>query len=204
MPGPSLSEERQSRIAELERRRPFGVGVGRVTALVCLLAAAGLLWLQWRDAAYFFSPRAPITLGAEGDYHLERSVPNRYVQVHGVPATRAAYFEERGSRTLIVGLQNTPLFVKRATLPTEDWAPGKKPPPPDPRPFAVRGRLLAPHDAARYEEGLKGLAQGPHWIISESERPGEDLGAAAVTGLLLAFCLLNAWFLVSKRRVDRV
>jgi hypothetical protein len=98
--------------------------------------------------------------------------------------------------------------VRRPALPGEDWAPGKRPPRPDQRPFAVRGRLLAEEDAARYRDAFELLRakgevqplQGRLWIVIEGQRPGEDLGRLAVTALLVLVIATNILFLVRGLR----
>jgi hypothetical protein len=203
-------EERDRRIAELEarlaRRR---VGVKPVSALLGIAVALVLLGMQWRDLAYFFSPRAPLTLGAEGAYRYEALTSNRYAQVHGVPTVRGAY-ERDGDGTLyvLVGLRESPFVVRRGALSGEQWTPGRPPPQPDQRPFAVRGRLLAEDEAPRYREALallRGMGEvQPHggklWLLLEGEPPGADRGRVLVSLALLAFIALNAVLLVKGLR----
>ncbi|MBZ4416982.1 hypothetical protein [Myxococcus sp. RHSTA-1-4] len=203
-------EERDRRIAELEarmaRRR---VGVKPVSAVLAIAVALVLLGMQWRDLAYFFSPREPLTLGAEGAYRVGALDSNRYAQVHGVPTVRGAY--ERGgdgALYVLVGLRESPFMVRRAALPGEEWRTGRPPPQPDQRPFAVRGRLLVEDEAPRYREALTLLRSmgevQPHdgklWLIVEGERPGADRGRVLVALALLAFIALNAVLLVKGLR----
>lgn len=212
-PEPSLpspeQEARDRRIAELEarlaRRR---VGVKPWVALLAMGVAGVLLGMQWRDVAYFFSSRTPLTLGVEGAYRHEALASNRYAQVHGIPTVRGAY--EQGGDTLfvLVGLRESPFVVRRGALPGEEWREGRPPPQPDQTPFAVRGRLLAEEDAPRYRDALALLRKlgevQPHegrlWILIEGERPGEDRGLVLVCGLLLAFIAFNAVLLVKGLR----
>lgn len=199
----STPEERSKRISELEARlarRPT-VGVMPPVAALALLGALGTLYLQRDDLAYFFSVREPISLGAEGDYHFERAVSNRCAEVHGTPALRGAYGLDRNDEHfVVVGLQFTPLLVKRRALSTEEWRPGTTPPPPDQRPFAAQGRLLSRQAATRWadaftkHDGYGGPS--PQWLLIEGARPGSDLGTIAWFGVLLAFAAINLWLLV--------
>ncbi|MHB8876567.1 MAG: hypothetical protein ACYC8T_22970 [Myxococcaceae bacterium] len=195
-----LKDDRQTRIAELERRiaRSSGVGVKAPVAVIAILLSLGLLWEMRRDLAYYFGSREPITLGTEGDYHFEALRSNTWAQVHGIPTTRGAYSEEKGQVFVMVGLRDTPLAVRRPGL------VGERPPlQPSQTPFAVRGRLLSREDAPRYEDGFKLLADmgevRPHggklWVLIEGERPGGDTLTGLLSSLLVAFALLNGWFL---------
>src|SRR5687767_4925269 len=88
-----LREEREQRIAELEARlaRRARGGVKPPVALVAIAVSLALLWLQRRELRSFFSPAAPLTLGAEGEYRYEALVSNCYAQLHGLPTSLAAY-----------------------------------------------------------------------------------------------------------------
>lgn len=202
-------EERERRIAELEarlsRRR---VGVKPLAAVLAIAVAGALLWMQRRELAYFVSPREPLTLGTEGAYRNEALVSNRYVQVHGIPTARGGYERADGGLYVLVGLRESPLVVRRGALEGEEWKPGRPPPQPDPRPFAVRGRLLAEEDAPRYREALALLRsmgevqphEGRLWLVMEGERPGEDRGLVLVSLALVAFIAFNAVLLVKGLR----
>jgi hypothetical protein len=201
--GDSLSPEeaRAERIAQLERStRRRVTGVQLPVALVCLAGALFLLVREAPDVAYVFARREPVTLGSEGAYHFERLRPNVYAQVHGVPLGTAFYGVDRGNRMVLVPLQDTPLLVRRPLLPTEDWVPGSRPPPPDPRPFGVRGRLLLLEDVPGYRDALPQIrslgglrpVEGRFWILREGEHPGTDRGALIIALLLLGFAGLNA------------
>ena len=63
-------EERTTRIDELEARlsRRPAVGVMPPVALLALVGAVAMGVMQREDLAYYFSPREPLSLGAEGDY----------------------------------------------------------------------------------------------------------------------------------------
>lgn len=205
-----IREERQRRIAELEARlarRPRSP-VRAPVALVGIGVAAALLVMQWREVRYFFSPRTPLSLGSEGDYRFSGLVSNRYAQLHGIPTSQGAYEREGEAVFVLVGLRDSPFVVRRPALPGEQWLQGKRPPPPDQRPFAVRGRLLAEEDAARYREAFELLRakgevqplQGRLWIIIEGQRPGEDLGRLVVTLLLGLIIAANTLFLARALR----
>ncbi|ADO71152.1 hypothetical protein [Stigmatella aurantiaca] len=205
-----VQEERQRRIAELEARlarRPRSA-IRPPMALLAIGVSVALLAMQGRDLAYLFSPRTPLSLGAEGDYRPEALLSNRYAQLHGVPAAHGAYEREGDALYVLVGLRESPFVVRRPALPGEEWIPGRPPPPPDPRPFAVRGRLLAEEDAPRYRDAFallreKGELQpreGRLWLLIEGQRPGEDWGRAGVAVLLAAFAAANGVLLVRGLR----
>jgi len=197
----SAEEARDERIRQLERStRRRVTGVQLPVALLCLAGALFLLWREAPDIAYVFAHRQPVTLGGEGAYHFEQLRPNVFAQVHGVPLGTAFYGVERGAKMVLVPLQDTPLLVRRPLLPTEDWVPGKRPPPPDPRPFGVRGRLLPLEDVPGYADALakirtlQGLrpVDGRLWVLREGEHPGDDRGPLIIGILLLGFAGLNA------------
>ena len=196
-------------LAELEerQRRPRAF-VRAPVALVGLLLAALLGWEGRHDFAYLFTARQPLTLGAEGSYALGEIVPNRYVQLHGLPTPRALYVDEKAGASVIVGLQGSPFLVLRAPLPGEERLPGRPPPPPDQRPFGVRGRLLTEAQAGPYADafpkfrafdGLQPHA-GQLYLVIEGDRPGKDPWMPVSLGLLFAFALFNAWLLVHALR----
>lgn len=202
-PPPNPTEqERQERIQELEARlsRRGAVGVMPPVAGLALLGALLLLWMQKREVDYFGSDRTPIDLGVEGDYHFEKLLTNRYAQLHGQPTLRGVYGSEGGEQWVIVGLEGTPVLVKRPVLPTEKWKEGGTPPQPDQRSFAVRGRLLARADAGRLTPAFEKMEElgelKPQWIVVEGAQPGRDFGSMAWFGGLAAFALLNGWLFV--------
>jgi hypothetical protein len=198
-------QDRSERIAELEARlqRRVARRIPPSVALTALVVGAALLWMMRLELAYFFSPSTPLTLGHEGDYRYELLASNRYVQLHGVPTARAAWLGAGEEGAVIVGLRESPFLVLRAALPGEEWKPGQPPPPPDSTPFAVRGRLLAEEQAARYTEALAlhrqwgevQPYQGRLWLLVQGERPGSELGLLAVASLILLFMALNAMWL---------
>jgi len=197
----SAEEARDERIRQLERStRRRVTGVQLPVAVLCLAGALFLLWREVPDVAYFFASRAPITLGSEGSYRFDQLRPNVFAQVHGVPTGTAFYGVERGARIVLVPLQDTPVLVRRPLLPTEDWVPGKRPPPPDQRPFGVRGRLLPLGDVPGYRDATAQIraVQGLHpvdgrlWVLREGERPGEDRSPIIIALVLLGFGALNA------------
>lgn len=205
-----VREERERRIAELEARQarrprsPLRASV----SVVAIGVATALFVMQWHEVRYFFSPRDPLSLGAEGDYRYEELVSNRYVQLHGIPTSHGAYERDGDAVFVLVGLRDSPFVVRRPALPGEEWAPGRKPPQPNQRPFAVRGQLLAEEAASRYRDAFtllrsKGEVQplkGRLWIVIEGQRPGEDFGRLAVALLLVLIIALNGWFLVRRLR----
>ncbi|MGO8970310.1 MAG: hypothetical protein ACLQDQ_12150 [Myxococcaceae bacterium] len=203
-------EHRDARIAELQarlraRRASF---VRAPVALVCLLGALYLLFRELPDVVYALSSSEAVTLGREGDYRLEAPRSNRYVQVHGTPAARAFWGQDRQGPFLVVGLLDTPLLVRRAPLPSEAWTVGRPPPPPAPTPFAVRGRLLSEAEAPAYREAFAGARQlsglrpvdGQLWVVLEGERPRQDWGAVAAAVLLGLFAAFNGWLLFDALR----
>lgn len=201
-------QERDARIAELEAKLSKGrpVGVRAPVALICILGALFLVWLNRHDVAYFFSEREPITLGSEGDYKLEAIVTNRYVQLRGVPTRRAHY--ENKELMVLVGLIDSPFIVRRPRLTGEDSGPNGLPPPPNQQPFAVRGRLLSRSQAPEWDRAFHdfktwGELQPRNeqlYLVVEGDRPGRDLGLGVVLGLLAGFIALNAYFFVRDVR----
>ena len=179
------------------------MGVKAPVAVLGILAAGAMLWLDRVELAYFVSPRAPLTLGAEGDYRFEALASNRYAQVHGQPTRRGAYSVEQGNTFVVIGLRDTPLLVRRSALPGENWTPGGRPPQPNQTPFAVRGRLLRRAQASRFEQGFVQLMateevrprDGQLWILIEGQRPGSDWKVLMTATALLAFAAINGWLL---------
>ncbi|MBL8920572.1 MAG: hypothetical protein JNJ54_17035 [Myxococcaceae bacterium] len=208
LPPPTAVEERRDdrerRIAELEARlaRPTAVGVTPLVAAVALAFSVYLIWGQRADLEYqFTAPKDAIDLGSEGAYRFDLAQSNRYVQVHGAPSPRGWFFIERNTTVIVVGIIDTPIILRRPTLPTEKWSPGETPPRPDARPFTVKGRLLSKDDAppryidafAEYEKWSGAPAK---WILLQEDKPGGDLGGQAWVAVLGAFAALNAWLLV--------
>jgi hypothetical protein len=201
-------QPREARILELENRlrAQRAPGVRLPVALVCLTGALYLLWRELPDVAYALSSVAPLTLGHEGAYRFESLANNRYVQLHGVPTGTAFWGHDRSGPFLVVGLDDTPLLVRRAPLPSETWTAGHPPPPPGQTPFAVRGRLLAESAAPAYREAFQKARQlpgvrardGTLWLIVEGEKPGEDWGAVVTTVLLALFAAFNGWLAVQR------
>lgn len=203
-------EDRERRIAELEARlnRPTNVGVTPFVAAIAIAFSLYLVWGQKADLEYqFTAPKEAIDLGAEGGYRFDLAESNRYVLVHGAPSQRGWYFIERNTTVVIVGIVDTPIILRRPTLPTESWSPGQPPPRPDQRPFTVKGRLLSREDApVRYADGFteyeKWWGTAPKWILLQEDKPGGDLGGQVWVALLLAFAAFNSWLFV--RGVIRV
>lgn len=196
------TEERTTRIAQLEERlaRRAPVGVMPPVAALALVIAGWVIWLQADDVAYFFSSKEPISLGVEGAYRFDQAHSNAYAQLHGAPTIRGAYGLNGSQQFVVIGVQNTPLLVKRNALPTEEWKPGRTPPPPDQRSFTAAGRLLSRADASRWEDAFAkhesfGELQ-PKWLLVEGARPGGDFGAMGWFGLVIAFAAINLWLLL--------
>jgi hypothetical protein len=197
--------DREQRIAELEAKlsRPSNVGVTPLVAAVALFFSGYLIWGQRADLEYqFLAPKEPLDLGAEGAYRFDTAESNRYVQLHGAPSPRGWYFVERNTTVVVVGIVDTPIILRRPTLPTEKWTPGdQRAPSPDPRSFTVRGRLLSRGDApARYAEAFTSYeawsGTPAKWILLQEDRPGGDLGGQAWVVVLVSFAALNAWLLL--------
>lgn len=197
-------EDRERRIAELEARlsRPTNVGVTPLVALVAVFFSGWLIWGQRADLEYqFVAPKEAIDLGAEGSYRFDLAESNRYVQLHGSPSPRGWYFVERNTTVVIVGINDTPVILRRPTLPSENWSPGQVAPSPDPRPFTVKGRLLARADApSRYDDGFteyeRWSGAPAKWILLQEDKPGGDLGGQAWVAALGLFAAVNLWLFV--------
>jgi hypothetical protein len=202
--------ERDERIAVLERRlqRRTSVGVSAPVAVLAMALALAALWIfERKDWAYYVSPSEPVWVGREGEYRWDLLRSNRFVEIHGTPTTRGLY----GQGSVVVGLRDTPVLVRRRALPGEEWAPGtpKKPPQPNQTPFAVSGRLLSIDDAPAWaREAADQLRQGDEvrpvdgktWILLAGERPRSDRSLLLITALLLTFTALNGYFLVKGLR----
>jgi hypothetical protein len=203
MGDPSNPREDQAKlIADLERglARP-GVGVLPPVAAVAMMAGLALAWWMSADAAYFFSSKEPIELGAEGDFHFERAQSNRYAQVHGVPTVRGWYVEEKDGSFVVVGLNDTPLLVKRSTFEDENRRLGDgKRPQPRQNPFFARGRLLAVRDAERYSDVFREYqtwsGTTAQWLLIAEAQPGKDFSTAALFGFVVLFAAVNGWLFV--------
>lgn len=200
--------ERDEFIAKLEadlQKKPRA-GLLPPVAVVALVASLGLAASYFHDVAYFFSNREPIELGAEGSYHFDRAVTNRYAQLHGVPSGRGWYVEEAAGAFVIVGVNDTPIAVRRVTFEEENKRLGDgKRPQPRQNPFFARGRLLSREEASKYEEALREYDawSGGHvqWLLLAESPPGKDVASAGMFGGALAFALLNLWLL--KRGLTR-
>lgn len=205
-----MPDPRDTRIAELEKRlRARGaVGVRAPVALLCLVGSLYLLSRELPDAAYALRPGQPVTLGHEGEYRFDLLASNLFVQLHGTPTGAAFWGQDRQGPFLVVGLQDTPLLVRRPPFPGESWTPGRPPPPPLQTPFGIRGRLLREDQAPAYREAFARARQlpgirardGTLWIVLEGERPGEDRGALVTAVLLGLFAALNGWFALGSLR----
>ncbi|MFO0597039.1 MAG: hypothetical protein U0228_17115 [Myxococcaceae bacterium] len=202
-------DEQQKLIDEMERdlARP-GVGVLPPVAALALVASLALAWWMRADVSYFFSDRNPIELGAEGDYHPERGLSNRYAQVHGVPTVRGWYVEEKEGSFVVVGLNDTKFLVKRVTFEDENRRlPDGKRPQPRQNPFFARGRLLNRADAERYEDVFKEYETWSgvkaEWLLLAETPPGKDFSSAGMFGFVLMFAAVNAWLFVRGLTLKR-
>ena len=209
-PRSEVAADREKLIAQLEKNlaRPR-VGLLPPVAALAFCAALTLAWWMRVDASYFFSSPTPIELGAEGDYHLDRAVSNRYAQVHGVPTVRGWYVEEKDGSFVVLGLNDTPLLVKRVTFEEEiRRLPDGKRPQPRQNPFFARGRLLSRADAAKYEdvfrehEAWNGGAKAS-WLLIAEQPPGKDFSGVAMFAFVLVFAAVNAWLFVRGLTLKR-
>lgn len=209
-PQSELANERDAHIAKLEKElaRPR-VGLLPPVAALAFVTSLTLAWWMKADAAYFFSSPTPIELGAEGDYHLDRAVSNRYAQVHGVPTVRGWYVEEKDGSFVVLGLNDTNLLVKRVTFEDEiRRLPDGKRPQPRQNPFFARGRLLSRVDAEKYEdvfrehEAWSGGAKAS-WLLLAEQPPGKDFSGMAMFSFVLVFAALNAWLFVRGLTIRR-
>jgi len=195
-------EDHAQRIAELEAKlaRPSNVGVRPLVSAVALAFSLYVLWGQRSDLQYSVSSTEPIDLGAEGGYRFDLAQSNRYVMIHGVPSARGWYWQERATTVVAVGINDTPIIMRRPTLTSEPWVPGTPGPRPDPRPFTAKGRLLARSDAPRYEQAFAQFetwsGTPARWILLQEEKPGADIGGRTFAVLLGLFAALNGWMLV--------
>lgn len=200
-PAETPEQERERLIAELEKdvRRP-GVGVLPPVAAIALAGSLFLLFSMRADLAYFFSSRDPIELGAEGDYHFDRAVSNRYAQMHGVPSLRGWYVDETSGSYVIVGVNDTPLLVRRTTFPDEARDATGKRPQPKQNPFFARGRLLSREDASRYADVFEQYStwsgNAAQWLLLAEQPPGGDRSVLLYGSFLTLFSLVNAYLFV--------
>jgi hypothetical protein len=208
-PGELPEVDPDEALAELQRRSARStLGIRAPVALAGLAMVGLLAWQGRADVAYFFSPREPLTLGAEGAYRLDSLQPNRYIQLHGVPTQRGLYVDESGRPSVIVGLRDSPFLVKRGPLPGEERVPGRPPPRPDQRPLGVRGRLLSRDDAPAFAAAFEQLRdfgevqplKGELYLVVQGDQPGRDVALALAMGILSAFAAFNAWVLTRAVR----
>ena len=204
-----LNADREKLIAQMERdlARPR-VGLLPPVAALAVAASIALGWMMKDDASYFFSSRSPIELGAEGDYHLDRAVSNRYAQVHGVPTLRGWYVEEKDGSFVVLGLNDTNLLVKRVTFEDENRRlPDGKRPQPRQNPFFARGRLLSRADAEKYEDVFKeyeAWSGAPaKWLLIAEQPPGKDFSAMAMFAFVIVFGIVNVWLFVRGLTLKR-
>lgn len=204
-PGPtSHLDEQQKLIEQMERdlaRKPT-VGVSWWLALGAMLAALALAYWMWADVQYFFSSKQPIELGAEGDYHLDQALTNRYAQIHGVPTVKGWYVEEKDGSFVVIGLNDTKVLVRRVTFEDENRRlPDGKRPQPRQNPFFARGRLLSRADASRYEDVFKEYETWSggvkaEWLLLAEQPPGKDFSSAGMFSFVIVFALVNLWLFV--------
>jgi len=173
-----VSPERRRRDSPLLRRSP-------VWAVPALGLCAWLLWDSWPEVAYFFSPRAPIDLGAPGAYRLQAAIPNRLVRIAGAPAAAVGITDARAKEERsVLGLSGLNLAVDR---------PGRS------TPAAVyEGRLLPAAQRSDYAPAVaalraRGWEAGDRWmVVKDGERPGARWGPPAWSAVLLVLAALNA------------
>ncbi len=194
--------EREKLLVEMEKElaRPR-VGVWPPVALFAMLA--GLAFAYWvkADAEYFFSSHTPIELGAEGEYHFEKAISNRYAQVHGVPTARGWYVEEKEGSAVVIGVSDTSLLVKRVTFDDEKRRlPDSKRPQPRQNSFFARGRLLSRAEASKYDEVFREYEAWSgipaQWLLLTEHSPGQDYAGVSFLGLVLLFVALNGWLFI--------
>jgi hypothetical protein len=208
--------EREARIGELEQRlasRPRAP-VRRPLLVLGLALCVWMLWSLRGDLAYALSPSEPLTLGAEGDYHFDRLSPERFAQIHGTPLGKGVYVGSGSSARMAVALWGTPLIVLRSLVAGEELPERGNPPPPNPSPLAVRGRLYRGDEAGVYAplfsrvpvpDGQRGPAR---WLLVQGSPPGRDWATFTEAFLLLAVALVCLRMLLRqpplllKRRVD--
>ncbi len=176
-------------------------------AALALCGAAFLVWWMWGDISYFWSPRDPIELGAEGEYRFDRALTNRYAQVHGAPLGRGWYAQEKDGDFVLLPVSDTPLVLRRSTFPDEQPGRDGKRPQPRLNPFSARGRLLSRADAGRYADAVLRIeawsGQPVKWLLVAEQRPGSDLSVMVSLAFLLAFGALNGWLFVRGLRRSR-
>ena len=204
-----LTADREKLIAQMEKElnRPR-VGLLPPVAVLAMVAGLSLAWWMRSDAQYFFSSRDPIELGAEGDYHLDRAVSNRYAQVHGTPTLRGWYVEEKDGSFVVLGLNDTNLLVKRTSFEDENRRlPDGKRPQPRQNPFFARGRLLSRADAEKYEDVFREHEQWSgapaKWLLLAEQPPGKDFSGVAMFAFVLLFSAVNAWLFVRGLTIRR-
>ncbi|MBL8914315.1 MAG: hypothetical protein JNM17_26655 [Archangium sp.] len=203
-------DEQQKLIEKMERdlEKP-NVGVLPPVAALAMLAALALAYWMKTDVEYFFSSRVPIELGAEGDYHVDQAVSNRYAQIHGVPTVKGWYVEEKDGSFVVIGLNDTKVLVKRVTFEDENRRlPDGKRPQPRQNPFFARGRLMSRVDAERYEDVFKEYEAWSggvkaEWMLMAEQPPGKDYGSAGMFSFVMVFALVNAWLFVRGLTLKR-
>jgi hypothetical protein len=157
-------------------------------ALLALALCGWLLWDLGPDAAFFFSSREPIDLGAPGAYRLERARENRLVQVRGELVDAVAVTEARTGAARTVGrIAGTSLVVDR---------PGRGGPP------VFEGRLLPARARADYAEAAaamraRGAALDDRFaVLRDGERPRKKWLPVAGWAILALLAAVNLRALV--------
>jgi hypothetical protein len=157
-------------------------------ALLALALCGWLLWDLGPDAAFFFSSRQPIDLGAPGAYRLERARENRLVQVRGELVDAVAVTEARTGAARTVGrIAGTNLVVDR---------PGRGGPP------VFEGRLLPARARADYAEAAAAMrARGATLddrfaVLRDGERPRKKWLPVAGWAILALLAAVNLRALV--------
>lgn len=145
------------------RGEPAMVARSPVFAVLALVIAGWFVWDLWPDAAYFFAPRDPVTLGVAGAYHLERARENRLVRIGGELADAVQVTETRTDAQRVVGwIAGTNVIVDR---------PGPS------GPAVFEGRILPARARSEYAEiaaalRARGAPLGDRWLVlRDGDRP---------------------------------
>jgi hypothetical protein len=153
-------------------------------AVLALGVCGFLLWDLAPDAAFFFSSRDAIDLGAPGAYRLELARENRLVRIRGELVDAVPVTESRSGQARTVGrIAGTSLVVDR---------PGRGGPP------LFEGRLLPARARGDYGEAVgamrargAALADG-FLVLRDGDRPRKRWLPVAASAILALLALVNA------------